>query len=473
MQREIKNENLPYWIAVALIVLLGIFSMVTYKERMLFVDPAWVVYNIINSKSFLFAEHRYGAFITQIFPLIGSYLGLSLKTILLFYSISFYLFYLSAALIIGSYFKQKWLSILLALYLTLFVSDVYYWPNNEVHQGITWMFLFLGFYLHEGKRKTNFNFIIATLLAILAICSHLLVAIPFLFLWIYLHSNQEFKTLLKNKCFLFFTILILVLIGIRYQLSDAGWYDPVKLQGVKEISFNGILQAFQSGQAKSFSSLLFSNYWLSILVLGFSCGLLISSKKHLKLIALLLFTVGYFVLISITFPDAFDRSLRFYMESEWVALSIIISTPLAIWSMKNRKASVMLLIIFGIRLGYIFNSYDYFHQRYKNLEAVTHTLQQSDINKAVILEDQKKSEELFIMDWGLPIESLLLSKMEEHDIQTTFKIVREPILIPQNTDSFHAAFKLQSIESLNDKYFILDSTKNYEVIKGVDNLLGI
>lgn len=473
MQREIKNENLPYWIAVALIALLGAFSLVTYKERMLFVDPAWVVYNIINSKSFLFAEHRYGAFITQIFPLIGSYLGLSLKTILLFYSISFYLFYLSAALIIGSYFKQKWLSILLALYLTLFVSDVYYWPNNEVHQGITWMFLFLGFYLHEGKRKTNFNFIIATLLAILAICSHLLVAIPFLFLWIYLHSNQEFKTLLKNKCFLFFTILILVLIGIRYQLSDTGWYDPIKLQGVKEISFNGILQAFQSGQAKSFSNLLLTNYWIAMLVLGFSCGLLISSKKHLKLIALLLFTVGYFVLISITFPDAFDRSLRFYMESEWVALSIIISTPLAIWSMKNRKASVMILIIFGIRLGYIFNSYDYFHQRYKNLEAVTHTLQQSDINKAVILEDQKKSEELFIMDWGLPIESLLLSKMEEHDIQTTFKIVREPILIPQNTDSFHAAFKLQSIESLNDKYFILDSTKNYEVIKGVNYLLGI
>ncbi len=471
MQREIKNENLPYWIAIALIALLGAFSLVTYKERMLFVDPAWVVYNIINSKSFLFSEHRYGAFITQIFPLIGSYLGLSLKTILLFYSISFYLFYLSAALIIGSYFKQKWLSILLALYLTLFVSDVYYWPNNEVHQGITWMFLFLGFYLYKGKKKTIFNFIIAILLAVLAVSSHLLVAIPFLFLWIYLHASQEFKTLIKNKSFLFFTILILVLIGIRYQLSDAGWYDPVKLQGVKEISFNGILQAFQSGQAKSFSSLLFSNYWLSILVLGFSCGLLLYSKKYLKLVALLLFTVGYFVLISITFPDAFDRSLRFYMESEWVALSIIISTPLAIWSMKNRKAFVILLIIFGIRLLYIFNSYDYFHQRYKNLETVRHSLQQSGINKAIIIEHQEKSEELFIMDWGLPIESLLLSKMKGHDIQTTFKVVREPILIPHNTDSFHAAFKLQSIESINDKYFILDNTQNYEVIKGVDNLL--
>src|SRR5690554_4397262 len=174
------KDQVPYLMAIILIFILTILSVWTYKERMLFVDPAWIVFNIINSGYFSFAEHRYGAFITQIFPLAAVYMGFSLKAILVLYSLSFYLFYLSAALIMGLMWKQKWLAILLAIYLILFVSDGYYWPNNEVHQGITWMMLFIAYYLRlkEQEVKSFLPYLLLTILAALAISSHLLVLIP-------------------------------------------------------------------------------------------------------------------------------------------------------------------------------------------------------------------------------------------------------------------------------------------------------
>ena len=142
-------------IAVVVMLLLTVWSVVTYRQRMLFVDPAWITFNIVNHHAFAFAEHRFGAFITQMIPLMGAFFGWSLKTILLLYSVSFYLFYLGTVLILGLVLKQKPLALLLVVYLTLFVSDGYYWPNNEVHQGIAWMLLFIGMNQYQFQHKIS------------------------------------------------------------------------------------------------------------------------------------------------------------------------------------------------------------------------------------------------------------------------------------------------------------------------------
>src|SRR5690606_11941303 len=153
-----RNFSWAYYLSLGFIFILLVFSLLFYKERMLFVDPAWIVFNIINKGKLIIAENRYGAFITQIFPYFGSKLGLSLKSILILYSASFYLFYFFTAYIIGFKWKQEVFAILLALYLGVFVSDVFYWPNNEVHQGIAWMFLFLAYYQFKRGQKKPFYF---------------------------------------------------------------------------------------------------------------------------------------------------------------------------------------------------------------------------------------------------------------------------------------------------------------------------
>lgn len=470
---KFNKANRLFFLLLVVILLLTFWSGVIFRQRMLFVDPAWISFNIINHHTFAFAEHRFGAFITQVVPLVGVYLGCSLKTILLLYSLSFYLFYLSAFLILGLLLKQKSLALLLVVYLTLFISDGYYWPNNEVHQGIAWMLLFIGLNRYRFQRKHNavLGYIFSIVLLFLAISCHLLVALPLLFLWYYVHRESGLKDLMRNGRFVLTTVIILLLLFGKYQLSRNGWYDASKLEGVEQLNWEKIVGVLHSGQLVSFGRLLLQNYWLALVVFGGSLWVLLQMKHYLVLMFWLLCLMAYGVLIGLTFPDAYGRSMQFYMESEWAALAILLATPLAFKFAKSETTYVFLVfaIFFGIRLVYIFDSFSYFDARYQRLNRFVTVLQQKDIEKAVIVEDQQQSENDFIMNWGLPVESMMLSELNGYPKQTTFKIISaHPENLMRARDSFYAPFDIKSTTVLNPQYFRLDSTQNYQILSAID-----
>jgi hypothetical protein len=181
--------------------------------------------------------------------------------------------------------------------------------------------------------------------------------------------------------------------------------------------------------------------------------------------------MGYFILICITFPDGYDRPMRFYFEAQWVPLSIIMATPFVVWLMKSNKLGWILIMIFAVRLGYIFNAYSYFENRLDNLKVVVSYLQTKNCNKALIIENSKKSNSYFIMSWGIPVESMMLSSLEGDTIMTTFKISDENKEMLQATDLFYSSFGTESIKALNNQYFRLDTTQKYQVIEGLDAVL--
>src|ERR1700761_2138038 len=93
-QRHLKTIA---YVAFAGMTALFILSALLYRERVLFADASYVVFNIINGKSMMIQEKRYGSFITQMFPYLGAKFHLPLKPILVLYGISFNLFFLSVA----------------------------------------------------------------------------------------------------------------------------------------------------------------------------------------------------------------------------------------------------------------------------------------------------------------------------------------------------------------------------------------
>lgn len=160
------------------IALIYLFILLTgalffYKERMLMADAPWVLYNIINKRSFFIQEHRYGSFITQLVPLLGCLLYLPIKWLMISYSVTFNLFYFLAAWLLHR--KGQYIfAILLALYFSLCVSSSYFWTNNEVHQGLTWCMLLCGYWSYQ-EQKGDFKFVHycgILALAFLAIFSH-------------------------------------------------------------------------------------------------------------------------------------------------------------------------------------------------------------------------------------------------------------------------------------------------------------
>jgi hypothetical protein len=157
-------------------LLLGaaLFSM----ERVLFADASFILFRIINSDSLQIQEHRFGSFITQGVPLLAARLQLPLATIVVLYSTSFTLFYLVVVLLLLYRFKEQELAILMGLYFLLFVSDTWFWMNNEVHQGIAWMFLFFAITRWLGRKNSHWiiRYPVFIILAILTLFTHPLIS---------------------------------------------------------------------------------------------------------------------------------------------------------------------------------------------------------------------------------------------------------------------------------------------------------
>lgn len=96
------------------ILIIGIFtygvllilSILFYKERTAFADISYHLFAILKDGTFAIQNNRFGAAITQLVPLVGSKLGLSLKAIAISYSIAFALLYLLIFIIICEYLKN-------------------------------------------------------------------------------------------------------------------------------------------------------------------------------------------------------------------------------------------------------------------------------------------------------------------------------------------------------------------------------
>ena len=449
-----------------LILLTGAF--VFYLERILFVDASFILFRIINMDSLQIQEHRYGSFITQAFPLLAARLHLPLSLIVLLYSISFNLFYLVVAYLLVYTFRETALALLMSFYYILFVSDADFWTNNEVHQGIAWMFLFFAVVLSMGRKKANPFFILPVfiLLAFLSIYSHPLVLFPAVFLWLFFMIRPDWP--FTKKWTAVFSIILLLICASKFYLSTGGdsYYDAEKLTSALPLSTGKIVAAFTSPMAKEIVVRSTWNYW--IVPILFFAGLYAAYKqKKYRAIALTLsFSLAYFLAVAITF-NAF---IPFYTESEWMAGTIIFTALFVYYLLPGLKPNLAVWVIGGIflvRLIYIAEASGKWIERKEWIMARLDNMREKNISKAIIYENEKNNKVL-VMNWGAPTESIIASALHGDNPQKTF-VVGSPENIAQRIPAFTgqmiAPFETQSIESLNRHYFYFDTTDAYQVLK--------
>jgi hypothetical protein len=123
-------------------ILLFILSLYFYLERTVFVDIAYHTFYIIKDQTFAIQNYRFGATITQIFPLLATKLNLPLNNILIIYSSCFIIVYAFIYSIIVYPLKNLQLGWVLIGYLTLMMSDTFYWIQSEYQQGCALCLLF-------------------------------------------------------------------------------------------------------------------------------------------------------------------------------------------------------------------------------------------------------------------------------------------------------------------------------------------
>ena len=469
-------DKTAYTIGMVVLLVLLAGAAYWYLERVLWTDPAFIVFEVMYQHQPVISEYRYGAFVTQVWPLFGYWLHLPLGVILWLYSISFYIFYTGVFVLLGWRWKQYGLGLLFVFYFTLLASDTFFWPNNEVHQGVGWMMLFLGLYRYH-RSNGSFPWYIHLLLVpllLLALNTHLLVAAPFAFLWTYLWLGEGRR---PDRVVIGYSLLIASGIGLRYWMSHDSWYDGYKLKGIKDLSWDGFLAGFQSGHARQVAHMVWPDYFslLGLLIIGL---LYVLWRGYwLRAAATVLACLVYAGLVFVTYPASFDRDLLFYIESEWLSLSLIAAAPFCLDLLPNTKQPFviagLLAVVFALRLDRIGDSATYYETRLENLRTMTDQLDDMGYQK-VRFGDADQLKPYFGSTWGLPAETLLITSLRAQDQGLTVKPL--PDSEPDAAEAgkiFRGNFRDVPIGGIDRRYFRLDSLGAYRRLPTADraNLL--
>jgi hypothetical protein len=463
-----KLSQLPAIEKTVILVLFAILflgSLFFNRERVLYSDSSFMLFRIINLSSLQPQEYRYGSFITQLFPLVGSKLHLPLSWIVLLYSASFNLFYLTVAAILVLRLKEYSLAILMSFYFTLFVSDTYYWITNEIHQAIAWMFLFFGLTFYFLKKHTSLLISIPAflILGFLSIYTHPLILFPIVFLWVFflLIKKIQFNT----ATFIFSSLLLVIIISKILLSFKSGHYDTDKLIGLREFSISKTWHSFRSPFVIGFLKSCISNYWIVPILFFAGIYSAIRQKKYRQVIWVIICSLVYFAAMSITFSNF----LTFYTESELMPLTIILTSLFVYYTIPFLKPKIVLLTLSGIfftRLVYIGYASEKFTERknwlYSNLE----TMRNKNIKKGLIFRQEMKQKE-YLSVWAVPQESMIASAMSDDEPTLTFVVggINElKTRLPRNNKQILDAYQVWDIGSLNKNYFSFDTTAHYQQI---------
>lgn len=472
-----KEKNLKSAATLSLIILsiLFIYSFIFYKERF-FCDYSFILFNIINSQQFQIQVERYGSFITQMVPLFLSKWHAPLQVILIGYSISFTLFPLLTALILYK-LKQYDLVIFLGFYFTLYVSDTFFWTNNELHQAITWMSLLYGLLRSTMNQERSTGVKILALvpfsaLAFLTIFTHPIVIIPFMFLWIFWWIDDK-NFLFKSKAWpAVYLASVLGILIYKYKTSAKNGYDGASISKLEKMNLQDILNTFDSGMADALWHGWISNYWFILPLFITSISILIYKKKYLQASWVILANLGFFILVCLTFSEL----STFHLESELMPFSIMAAAGFiyyALPELSKRQTVFVMIVIFTTRLLFISISSDFFVARSHKVDLMLDYMHQINTNKMIVKIREPDQNLGFIQSWSMPAESIYHSKLKGQDTAKTIIFFNE-----RETEAYkNATYKtgilypfagFYHLEQINYFYFNVDTASAYKIVNYED-----
>ena len=248
-------------VALCAMVTLLAGAIIFYKERVFFADTSFYIFTVVNSRGFCIQYNRYGAFITQLLPMLGQKLHLPLKILLMSYVVSFNLFFLTVAMLLVYKFKQYGLAILMSLYYFLFVSASFFWVNDEIHEAIAFMFLFFGAILYMGSKQTKMLLLLPpfVVLCFFTISTHFIAMIPMFYLWVYFILERRRWPFSRSKTIALSCAILLVII-LKNVLTPMLPYDQEHLHGLTHISIQDIIDGFKAPVVVMFLKRCVTNY---------------------------------------------------------------------------------------------------------------------------------------------------------------------------------------------------------------------
>ena len=403
------NKRFTLFSGIVLYFILIVLSVLFYKERTIMFDTAFQLFQILRNNDFAIQVNRFGSAITQAFPLYTSRLNFSLETITIIYSLGYNLFYFASFLVVLLVFKNikmAWVNLLFTIGIT---THTFYWIQCELVQGVIFTLIYLAYvdYVLQSQKINAWFYILSPLFLITIIFFHPL--LPFVLLFglsfLFLQYRIQFKKLLAIA-------VVFVALYFAKTIFIKTDYDSSAMGGLN--NFKWLFPNYITIQSnKNFIQYCLYYYYFIPIIFIVVTAYYFYSKAFLKLLLFCSFFFGYLLIVNVSHQGGGDQ---FYLESQYLILTIFLAMPLLYDVLPNISNSTIpkfvlgfILIISTIR---IYNTHFQYTEKlnwYQKTIAEIDTLPQ----KKVVLKQADVPMNKIILSWGCAYEFWLLSTIEQ------------------------------------------------------------
>ncbi len=408
-QRENKFVLLADHGGLLVLILYGLLCCYFYLERTTFLDNPFSVYKLIQEKALHVSANRWPAAIIKILPLLAIKAQLSLKTILLCFSFSYFLFHLSFFLLIRYRLKDKIYSWLLIATLLLPVAHSFYWNNSELILGLSMLCYWLA--LLRAERYLG-SIVVGLVMAWLHPLLILLVVYSIVLLLI---ENKKPRKLLVLNGGAYISMHLIK------EVFFPNYYDSNKT-----VLFKKKLSSYSLSDGTLFE-LISDNHHLP-LVIGILLTLVFCFYKRKIIQAFLLagFCLCYLFINDLGSDNTF---YVFYHETNFLILFFAAAFTFCITKLWDKLP--FFKVLFALCLLLSFARIMYTSEFYKQRIA-KYTIAAIENDRA-ILSYGKETRQWLVQDWASAFESLIISTIKDRSAAIIFS--NKPQQLLQERDS--------------------------------------
>ncbi|MBL7894375.1 MAG: hypothetical protein JNK50_03705 [Bacteroidia bacterium] len=435
---QYNAKRIVFWTGILFFTIYFIYCAFFYLERTVSFDAAYYSFKILHRENFNIENDRWGAFYTQLLPLLGIKCGINLKGFLFLYSISFAIWNFIFFTIILKALKNYKLAFSYLLSIILFYRYSFYYPVSEIHSTFGLMFILFALieYLNENIiTKKGYVAIIFFVLAcsLLIAYTHVLAIVPILFWFFYklamLIENREFKPSIVLVSF-----LPIIILALKILLIPKDSYDASKMIGINE--FKKVLTDLNNIESFQFFKEFFVNHFL-VNILIFVVVILFLLLRRFWLQSLILVTgfIGLIILV-IAYNTNHDSPLNY--QNYYCLFGVIIGVSISqnfLFHFKYKYIFGLVLIVLSFNFYKLTKSGLSIYDRTKYIERTIENLRNREGKKFVVCAWNFDWKTVWV-DWDLSFESLLLSSLENPKNSMTFFSVI-------NTSQFDSIIKTQ------------------------------
>ena len=430
---------------ISLLILI-ILSLVFYRERIYFSDPAFQLFLMINDNQIEVMTNRWPSTIFRWLPYIGLKMGWSVASISKLFSASFPLFHLFVFAAVSMIYRDRIFSWLLLLTIFLATSETFYWCSSDLLQGM--ITAFLGIVINKNSKSTIIKYIGSGFLLIAAVFFHPLTLFPFFYIII--------DDILEQKKIRSMDWHLPLVFGIGWIIRNkyfSTWYDVAKGKDFWNNAAN--LNWIEIPAHITFLTEIPMHYQLVVLIFIISTLILIKRKAFLRLAFMTVSILAFLTVIHLGNPTGVAS---FYREASYIPLAVFVGYPFIKHICNKEQLDIKYKIFIPLILIFSLMRMLYFAPEYTDrILWMEEKMSSMSCDKSII-QLSSLDEGILKMSWGLPFETCLLST-EQNTLKTLFNTPdSKDFLKQERKDVFLGPFKILYSSDFNSSYFPFDES---------------